>query len=125
MSDFWTLQTIGLMMVTLACVLAGDTAFGLLLFLYLVCLVWCLAGYYQARERCHAAGLGLQAPLFGDGGTDPRRSRALPELGSAFRWSLAVGFFSLLMFFAAPHRVAGSGCRTGFRSAGQASCSPA
>ena len=47
--DFWVIQTIGLMMVTLGCVLAAEPLFGALLVLYLSSLVWSLALYYLVR----------------------------------------------------------------------------
>ena len=49
--DYWVIQTMGLMMVTLAAVLADEHIFGLFVILYLASLVWSLAVYYPVRER--------------------------------------------------------------------------
>lgn len=69
LADFWIIQTIGLMLVTLACVLAGDALFMALLLLYLASLLWCLALFHLYRAR-HPAGT---APLFvpNDASTGP------------------------------------------------------
>ena len=51
LADAWVIQTIGLMLVTLACVLAGDPLFTLLLVGYFASLVWCLAIFHLYRAR--------------------------------------------------------------------------
>src|SRR5260370_17121203 len=60
LADFWIIQTIALMLVTLGCVLAGDALFMALLMAYLASLLWCLALFHLYRAR-HPAGT---APLF-------------------------------------------------------------
>jgi transglutaminase-like putative cysteine protease len=49
-ADFWSLHLIGLLQVALACVLAGDPVFGLLLFGYLTAASWSLMLFHQYRE---------------------------------------------------------------------------
>jgi hypothetical protein len=65
LADFWVLQTIGLMTVTLGCVLAGEVAFGLLLVGYVAALLWCLALFHLACARRPGSGEAPgRAPLF-------------------------------------------------------------
>src|SRR4029077_10096049 len=47
--DFWWLHTVGLLEVALACVLAAEPLFGVLLFAYLTCALWSLSLYYLHR----------------------------------------------------------------------------
>ncbi len=47
--DFWVLHMIGLIMVTLSCVLAGEATFGIFLVLYMACLVWSLGTLVRYR----------------------------------------------------------------------------
>lgn len=58
--EYWTLHLMGLLLVGLGCVLAGDRSFGLLLAAYLLCALWCLALFYLhrglARSQRPAAG---------------------------------------------------------------------
>jgi hypothetical protein len=49
--DCWTLHSIGFIEVVLACVLAGDLIFGILLLAYLAALVWSLTLFYPYREH--------------------------------------------------------------------------
>jgi hypothetical protein len=49
-TDYWVIHTIGLMMVTLGCVLAAEPLFGVLLVLYLASLLWSLALFHMVRE---------------------------------------------------------------------------
>src|SRR5712692_8362534 len=50
-NDFWLLHTVGLMEVILACVLASEPLFALLLFIYLICAVWSLSLFHAYRDR--------------------------------------------------------------------------
>jgi hypothetical protein len=49
--DYWLLQTIGFLEVALACVLAGEALFGILLFAYMLCGLWSLGLFQLARLR--------------------------------------------------------------------------
>lgn len=105
LSDYWVIQTIGLMMVTLACVLAAEPLFGVLLVAYLAALVWSLALFYLVREeacsRTLAPGtLSLFTAL------EPAALPLLPwrhlGLGRVARWSALVVVCGLALFLVAP-----------------------
>lgn len=100
LSDFWVIQTIGVMIVTLSCVLAGDPVFAGLLFAYLASLLWCLALFQLYR-----AGRPVDGPLFTPAG-EPRPEAAMPwhhlGLDRACRWSLAVLAIALPLFLIMP-----------------------
>lgn len=101
--DFWVLQTVGLMMVTLGCVLAHQAAFGLLLLLYLGGLLWCLALFYAYRERLllHHVGAGvpLLFPSTGPAAAEPaRRLGPLRVLG----WLGLIAATALPLFMVLP-----------------------
>jgi hypothetical protein len=49
-TDFWVLQSLGLMMVMLASVLAGEFHHAIWLFLYLASFFWCLTLHYRRRR---------------------------------------------------------------------------
>src|SRR5262245_47000249 len=51
LTDYWVIHTIGLMMVTLGCVLAAEPLFGVLVILYMAALLWSLALFYLVREE--------------------------------------------------------------------------
>ncbi len=101
LADFWIIQTIGMMIVTLGCVLAGDLLFAALMVLYLASLVWCLALFQLYRGQRPAA----PGPLFGPAGAAPMTAR-LPwrRLGvtRALRWSLVVVAVGLPLFMLMP-----------------------
>src|SRR5262249_24101473 len=59
-NDLWMIHVIGLMEVTLGCVLAGEPLFGLLLLLYLACALWCLHLFHLCREQ-QRVGAGQHA----------------------------------------------------------------
>lgn len=70
-ADLWSLQLIGLLEVALACVLAAEPFFAVLLAGYLVCSSCSLALFYHYREQLRmrdaeqvgmAAGAGMQCP---------------------------------------------------------------
>jgi hypothetical protein len=87
--DFWWLHTVALLEVTLACVLASEPLFGVLLFVYLTCALWSLLLYYLHREQRRAAGrpAAIVPP-----GVFPR----------ACRWALAVSALALMLFLLLP-----------------------
>lgn len=92
--DFWWLHTVGLLEVTLACVLASDPFFGILLFVYLTCALWSLSLYYLHREHRRAERPG-------------RAGRERPPapagvFGSSCRWALGVSALAGLLFLIVP-----------------------
>jgi hypothetical protein len=92
LADFWAVQTIGLMMATLGCVLAGDPVFAAFLVVYVTGLVWCLGLFYLYRARRTAPA----APLFDAVGDGPAAAPGEPlpwrlgGAGRALRWSALV-----------------------------------
>jgi hypothetical protein len=101
LSDFWVIQTMGLMMVTLGCVLAGDLLFAALLLVYLASFIWCLA-LFQLYRAERPTGTG---PLFNPHDAEPMPA-PVPwrHLGitRAMRWSLAVVAAGLPVFMLMP-----------------------
>lgn len=101
MADFWVFQMISLVIVTLACILAGDVWFFVLLAVFLASLLWCMSMFFLERQKVqsNAAGDAAESPLFG-------HESGVPEmiLGTTriFRWTLVVLGLGLLMFFATP-----------------------
>lgn len=93
--DVWVTQTLGLMMVTLGCVLTGAVSFGLLLAGYLVSACWFLSIFFLYREQLASVpGALLQ----------PADQLCLPwywrGLGAALRWaalSLGIAFMLFLL----------------------------
>jgi len=106
--DYWVIQTMGLMMVALAAVLADERGFGILMTLYFVSLVWSLATYYLVRERVLVASgvTPQQAPLFG--GNAIERKDPVPwslwGVPRATLWTMTVALFGLLLFLCAPRQ---------------------
>ena len=92
-NDFWVLQALGMMMVMLASVLAGEFHHALFLFLYLVSLFWCLT----LHDRTRAAGttidpVGTASPLFqANPSGSPRFGGAVLLASLAF--TLGIGIF--------------------------------
>jgi transglutaminase-like putative cysteine protease len=110
--DYWLLQTIGFLEVALACVLAGEMLFGLLLFSYLACGLWSLSLYQLARLR---GRFPLQdkpesPPLVG---MDNGNRRVVPQcvpwrllgVGKACLWALTAGILGLVLFLLAPRQI--------------------
>src|SRR5207248_825167 len=99
----WALHLVGAMQVTLACVLAGEPVFALLLAAYVLCGLWSLALFYLQREQQKAVGVTSLSP------TADRRPptdyqvpwRAL-GLWPAGRWTFAIFLFALVLFLIAP-----------------------
>ena len=110
LSDFWVIQTIGLMLVTLGGVLAGDPAFVALLFVYFASLVWCLALFYLHRARRAQAADAPGGGLLFTPHARPGDTAALPDrlpwrllgLARAARWSLIVTVMGVALFMAMP-----------------------
>jgi hypothetical protein len=88
--DFWLLQGMGLLQVSLACVLATGPELGMLLAGYLASGVGCLMGHYLANGVLTAG-----CPW------EERRARAR-LLTPALRWAAAVGGSALLLFLLTP-----------------------
>ncbi len=109
LADFWTIQTLGLMMVTLACVLAGDPLFGLILVLYLAALLWSLALFYllRAQALCRGGTSG-QVPLFASMLAPKANYAPLPwrflGLGRVSAWTVAVLFAGIGLFLIVPRQ---------------------
>ena len=107
LADYWVIQTIGLMMVTLGCVLAAEPLFGILLVLYLAGLLWSLALFHLVRAdalcRCDdPATLGLFTALGETPASDlPWRHLGL---GRVARWTALVVVMGLLLFLIAPRQ---------------------
>ena len=98
--DFWVIQTMGLMMVALGCILASQSYYGVLLLLYALSLLWCLSLHYAGRER-RRAGPDAAGPLFlpATGAMVPWRWLGVPL---AARWLLVVAALSFLLFLVTP-----------------------
>jgi hypothetical protein len=107
MADYWVIQTIGLMMVTLGCVLAAEALFGVLLVLYLAGLLWSLALFYLVREEARSRFKDAdKLSLFSALGDAPPPT--LPWRGLGLRrvsgWTATVVLFGLVLFVAAPRQ---------------------
>jgi hypothetical protein len=87
--DFWLLQGMGLLQVSLGCVLATSPLFGVLLLAYLLCGLCCLAAHYRWSER---------------GGTEPvgRAPSAAGWLAFALRWGTAAAALALPLYLLTP-----------------------
>ena len=105
--DFWVLQILGVMMVTLASVLAGEADHGIWVFLYLVVCIWCLA----TSIACKAPGRGSRPKavgkrvLFTPQTFDASASVAhefSAGLGAAAVWSLVIAGLGPGLFLLAP-----------------------
>lgn len=108
LADFWNLQTIGLMMVTLASVLTSDFAFFFFLFVYLACLLACLTLFYLVRESRMVLGVGepAQMPLFGGITAEERHLPLPPEfrLRTFLSWTTLLLGLGFGVFFLAPRQ---------------------
>ena len=107
-NDFWGLHSIGMLEVILACVLASQPLFGLLLVTYLGFLVWSLTLFCLYRARA-ASGDGA-VPFGSVVGAAPQTPlpASLPWrwLGAfpAARWTALVLVFGVLLFLLTPQR---------------------
>jgi hypothetical protein len=95
--DFWRLQGLGLLQVSLACVLAQDTILALLLLGYLVCGLWCLTLF-------HLAYADKQTSRRADRKTDngPRPVSLSACLLVSFSSLLLAAFPALLLYLVLP-----------------------
>lgn len=103
MSDFWGLQVLGIMMVTLASVLAGDIEHGIWVGLYLVSGIWCLTCFYRRQHSLEPAdpvGARHEVALFETDATLPRQCWA--GLGQATAFAAAIVVLGGLMFVVVP-----------------------
>lgn len=106
-SDYWSLHILGVMMVTLASILAGDPEHVVWVFLYLLALVWGLAVAYpfQLAWRRMTPFERRTTPLFATAPVSiaPRRLDAgRPTLRAALVWASMVAAFGGIAFFALP-----------------------
>ncbi len=99
--DHWALHAIAGAMVALACALAGDAIFAVLLSLYLIAGIWSLTLFYFYRE---AERYPSETP--------PRSTwlnrRGLPWFGSALGWGLTVLGGGLVIFLLTPRSSGGT-----------------
>jgi transglutaminase-like putative cysteine protease len=113
-ADYWVIQIIGLMMVTLGCVLAAEPFFGVLMVAYLAALLWSAALFYLVREQARAgcaasgdasAGTRLRdLPLFNALPDTPAQPCSPIRPGQVATWTSMVVASGLLMFLVAPRQ---------------------
>ena len=90
--DFWILQGMGMLQVSLACVLTTGTIFAFLFSTYLFSLVWILKRYQATRGEVELS-------------TNPTESRpSLRSMGlfPSIGWTLLLGVFSVGLFLITP-----------------------
>lgn len=107
--DFWFLQTIGLMVATLGCVLAGDPLFGVLLVVYVASFIWCLALFYIVREQAMMQSTTPEAtpeaaPLFPALANSARTPWRLAGAGRVTQWTVCVVVVGSLVYLTAPRQ---------------------
>ena len=104
--DYWVIQTMGLMMVTLAAVLADHHTFGLLVVLYLASLIWSLALYYPVRERALAGAAQSvnHMPLFSGSAASQAAPWRLWGLPRTALWTVTIALMGFVIFLAAPRQ---------------------
>jgi hypothetical protein len=104
--DFWRLQGLGLMQVSLGCVLAAGPEFGVLLAVYLASALTCLALHYQLSALTETRRQGDKETR----SNNPQSSCLLVSLSPcllarfAFRWTLLIGVPAFLLFLLTPRR---------------------
>lgn len=100
LADFWVIQTMGMMIVTLGCVLAGDLLFAVLMVLYVASLVWCLALFQLYRgQRSAETGALFSPPEAASPAVLPWRRLGITR---ALRWSLPIVAAGLTLFLLMP-----------------------
>ncbi|HEV3261819.1 MAG TPA: transglutaminase domain-containing protein [Gemmataceae bacterium] len=125
-NDFWGLHSIGLLEVLLACVLASEPLFGLLLLAYLGSLVWSLMLFQLYRGRLSAGVAASSRPAIAasrePAGLPWRWLGLLPGGG----WTVSVLVVGMSVFLLTPQRgnrrwdpktltgLGGGGMQTGF-----------
>lgn len=87
--DHWGLQLIGLVCVGLGCTLADDGYFVMIMIIYVVSALWCLALFFLYRER-----LGTTV-----GGEDLIE---LPRHRQVLKWAMPIAVLALVGFFTMP-----------------------
>ncbi|GEM_PF-4234355 len=106
--DYWVIQTMGLMMVALAAVLADDRLFGLFMVLYFASLVWSLVLYYPVREQAlvRAAAAPQLVPLFAGVAAGARAPLPWRFWGGprVVLWTGTVAVLGFLLFLCAPRQ---------------------
>jgi hypothetical protein len=102
LADFWVIQTIGLMMITLGCVLAYQEAFGLLLLAYVAALLWCLMLFHFYREERFTAATRSTLPLFEPAGPVPAEAEATSAPWHLLGVSAVVCWLGLIVLTALP-----------------------
>jgi hypothetical protein len=104
LNDFWVIQTIGLMIVTLGCVLGSEPVFAVLLILYVASLVWCLSVFHLYRARMPASPGTLFAPVEAVPATPRAADMPWRLLGAVrvVRWTAAVFALGLALFMLLP-----------------------
>jgi len=83
-SDYWVVQGLGLILTALACVLASEPRFGLLLLAYLACGIWHLSLFHLHREL---AVVSRMEPRLESRGREEPGSRLLAGAPSALRFA--------------------------------------
>jgi len=91
--DFWAIQGVGLLAVTLGCAMANDAFFGVLLILYVFCFAWSLVMFYLYRE-VQPDSAAEQA----EGETGSPSLLLKPAIG----WTMAVVGAGLFLFLITP-----------------------
>lgn len=106
LADFWVIQTIGLMMVTLGCVLAYQESFGVMLLLYIASLLWCLMlfhFYQEQRRQPSEATITLFDPVgHGETAAAPAMPWRLFGLPPIVLWLGMIVFTSMPVFLLLP-----------------------
>lgn len=104
-ADFWSIQVIGLMMITLGCVLTGDFIFGVLLIIYFACVLWCLGLFYAFRQQraCDAQAANAVSFLSGRDSSGKLNWPVL-GLGSALQRAVVLLPVAFVLFLIAPRR---------------------
>jgi hypothetical protein len=98
--DFWQLQGMGLLQVALASVLADGILFGVLLVMWVVCVLCAM----EANERLHNQKI---APLATNGEPGTAAGKGLEwfqrfRLGFAFRWGVGIALLCVPLFLLTP-----------------------
>ncbi len=88
-SDHWAVQGMALVCVGLGCTLADDAIFVVLMALYCLSALWCLAVFFVYREHLRESGT-------------PQQQIQLPPMRQIASWIFPVFFLALLGFFALP-----------------------
>ncbi|MCS7045987.1 MAG: DUF3488 and transglutaminase-like domain-containing protein [Gemmataceae bacterium] len=103
LADFWGIQSMGLVLVGLAAVLADEQLFGLLLLLYWTSLLWTLVQYYPLRQRYpEGAGAGAAGAWLFEPNAAPLPPGRWWELPRTLRWTAVVGAAAFVLYLATP-----------------------